>query len=469
MTIFRTLTTIPRDSGDERRVAEYLVSFAEERGLEAVMDDAYNVIIRKPASAGYEDSPVLVLQSHSDMVYVKTEDSSHNYNSPLKLIEDDGYLRAEGTSLGADNGIGMAFSLAILGSVDLQHPPLEVLFTTGEETGMEGAKALSPSVLKGRRMINLDSEWEGVYTVGCAGGITPVFHRKADWETVSAGDKAFKLTISGLIGGHSGVEIDKGRGNAIRLLARVIYAASIRLGARVRKLSGGDKANAIPNRGEAVLLVQDEVALRKLAEEYEAAFRYELSATDKNVSLSIEPWDADGKVLTADTLRDVLLLLLTVPLNVQTMNMRLKSLVESSNNIGILCCDEEAVTVTCSLRSSVRTLKELMCEQMTVLANAAHAQVRFENDYPEWTFAEDSPLRDKAVEVHVLLYGRKPELISVHGGLECGFFKASYPDMDILSVGPNLTDVHTPKEKLELASVGRVYRWLVKLLAALKD
>lgn len=469
LTIFRALTKIPRDSGDEKRVAAYLVSFAEERGLEVTVDDVYNVIIRKPATAGYENSPILVLQSHSDMVYVKGENSSHDYNSPLELIEKEGYLSAKDTSLGADNGIGMAYSLAILDSTDIPHPPLEVLFTTGEETGMEGAKGLSPSALKGRRMINLDSEWEGVYTVGCAGGITPVFTKHLHWETAPAEYRSYKLTIRGLQGGHSGVEIDKGRGNAIRMLARILYAANTRLGACVSAISGGSKANSIPDHSEAILLVQDENALKELVEEYDAAFRYELSASDKNVNLSMEPWEAGSKVLTTETLQDILMLLLAIPVNVQTMSMYLKGLVESSNNIGILRCDEREVTITCSIRSSVRTLKEMMRDQMTVLAHAAHAEVHFNNDYPEWAFAVDSPLRDKAVETYEMLYGKKPEIISIHAGLECGFFKEHYPDMDIISTGPNLVDVHTPQERLEVASAQRVYAWLVKLLSELKD
>lgn len=469
LTIFRRLTEIPRDSGDEKEVAAYLVSFAEERGLEVSTDDACNVIIRKPASAGYENAPIVVLQSHSDMVYVKSEDSDHDYCSPLKLVEKEGFLSAQGTSLGADNGIGMAFSLAILDSTELPHPPLEVLFTTNEETGMDGVKGLSSSALKGRRMINLDSEWEGVFTVGCAGGVTPVFHRKTDWETVPAGYQSFKLIISGLAGGHSGVEIDKGRGNAIRMLARVIYAANTQLDARVSAMSGGSKGNAIPDYSEVVLCVQDGSALKALAAEYDAAFRTELSASDQNVTLSVEPWEKEDRVLTAETLQDILMLLLTIPVNVQTMNMHLKDLVESSNNIGILRCDEEAVEITCSIRSSVRSLKEMMCSQMTVLAHGAHAAVDFNNDYPEWSYAVESPLRDKAAAVHEALYEKAPEMISIHAGLECGFFKERYPDMDMISTGPNLIDVHTPQEKLEIASAQRVYAWLVELLSVLND
>ncbi len=469
LTIFRRLTAIPRDSGDEKEVAAYLVSFAKERGLAVSIDDAYNVIIRKPAAAGYENAPILVLQSHSDMVYVKAENSDHNYHSPLNLLEKDGFLSAQGTSLGADNGIGMALSLAILDSTDLPHPPLEVLFTTSEETGMDGAKSLSAAALKGRRMINLDSEWEGIFTVGCAGGVTPVFRRKADWETVPADYQSFKLTISGLAGGHSGVEIDKGRGNGIRMLARVIYGASSRLDARVSAMWGGSKGNAIPDSSEAVLWVKDAAGLKALAAEYDAAFRTELSASDQTVTLSIAPWEKRNRVLTGEVLQDILMLLLTIPVNVQTMSMHLKNLVESSNNIGILRCEEEAVTITCSIRSSVRSLKEMMCDQMTALAHGAHAEVEFGNDYPEWAFAVESPLRDKAAAVYEALYEKQPAMISVHAGLECGFFKERYPDMDMISAGPNLFDVHTPQERLEIASVQRVYVWLVKLLSILND
>lgn len=467
--IFRNLTEIPRDSGDEKRIAEYLVSFAEERGLEAVVDDVYNVIIRKSATAGYENSPILVLQSHSDMVYVKSEDSSHDYNSPLELIEKEGYLSAKGTSLGADNGIGMAYSLAILDSTDIPHPPLEVLFTTGEETGMEGAKGLSPSALKGRRMINLDSEWEGVYTVGCAGGITPVFTKKPRWETVPAEYRGYKLAIRGLLGGHSGVEIDKGRGNGIRLLARVLSKITTGTECYIHTMSGGSKGNAIPNYSEAVIFVREERALKQIVEEYNDLFQYELSASDRGICLSMEPCEAERRALSKETVQDVLMLLLTIPINVQTMSMHLKNLVESSNNIGILRCDEEKITITCSIRSSVRSLKEMMCEQMTVLAAAAHAEVQFLNDYPEWSFAVESPLRDKAVDTYERLYKSTPEIISIHGGLECGFFKELYPDLDIISTGPNLFDVHSPQEKLEIASAERVYVWLKEFLSVLKS
>lgn len=467
---FRQLTEIPRDSGDEKRVAEYLLAFAAERGLEAVTDDVHNVIIRKPGTAGYEKSPAVVLQSHSDMVYIKSENSSHDYSTPLNIVEKDGFLSAEGTSLGADNGIGMAMTLAILDSSDLSHPPLEALFTTCEETGMDGVNGLSSSVLKGRRMINLDSEWEGVYTVGCAGGITSVIRRKADREDAPAGRQCFKMTLQGLAGGHSGVEIDKGRGNAVRMLARVLYEAERRLGICVSSMSGGSKGNAIPDYSEAVLLAENADALKELTEEFDAAFRDELSASDKNVSLFVEPWNREkvSGVLTESALRDILMLLLNLPVNVQTMSMHLKDLVESSNNIGILRCDENEVTVTCSVRSSVRTLKEMMCAQMESLAYGAHAEAVFSSDYPEWEFCEDSPLRDKAIEVHKRIYGKEPEIISIHAGLECGFFKEKYPDMDMISTGPNLFDVHTPQEKLEIASAQRVYRWLTELLAELK-
>ena len=468
---FRRITEIPRDSGDEKEIAEYLLSFAQERGLEAVTDEVHNVVIRKPGTSGYEEAPAVVLQSHSDMVYIKSDDSSHDYQSPLKVVEKDGFLSAEGTSLGADNGIGMAMTLAILDNADLSHPPLEALFTTDEETGMDGVNHLSPFWLKGRRMINLDSEWEGIYTVGCAGGVTPVLRRKAEWEDAPSDWQCFRLMLRGLSGGHSGVEIDKGRGNAIRMLARVLYAAETRLGICVSTMSGGSKGNAIPDYGEAVLLVENADALKKLTEEFDTAFRDELSASDKNVRLSLEPWNREEncRVLTAEVLQDILMLLLNLPVNVQTMSMHLKDLVESSNNIGILRCDENEITITCSIRSSVRSLKEMMCNQMVALAHGAHAEIGFSSDYPEWAFCEDSPLRDKAVEVHKKIYGKEPGIISIHAGLECGFFKEKYPDMDMISTGPNLFDVHTPQEKLEIASAQRVYRWLTELLAELKD
>ena len=464
--IFRTITTIPRTSGDEKRIGEYLLAFAKERGLDAEMDSVYNVVIRKPGTKGYEASPTLVLQSHTDMVYIKSESSVHDYNNPLNIVEKDGFLSASGTSLGADNGIGMAYILALLDSTDVPHPPLEGLFTTGEETGMEGVTNLSPTLLKGRRMINLDSEWEGAFTVGCAGGNMPTFTRKASWEA-APNCKSFKITISGLQGGHSGVEIHKGRGNAIRLLGRVLFAANTKLSARIGTLSGGSKMNAIPDRAEAVLFVEDECALEALIEEYNAAFKYELSGSDKGVSLTMQACDFDGKVLDERVLQDVLALILNIPVNVQTMNMHLTDLVESSNNIGVLACTDDAVSIACAIRSSVVTLKSFMNDQMILLAKTTNSEVCIENDYPEWAFAVNSPLRDKAIEIYEKKYGKQPEVISIHAGLECGFFKAVYPDMDMISTGPNLYDVHTPMERLDIVSAKRVYEWLVELVAAL--
>ncbi len=469
LTFFREITTVPRDSGDEKRIGEYLLTFAKERGLAAQRDDLWNVIIRKSGTAGYETAPTVVLQSHTDMVYIKSEDSTHDYNSPLVLVEKDGLLKAEGTSLGADNGMGIAYALALLDSTQLSHPPLEALFTTGEETGLQGVAGLSPQAITGRRLINLDSECEGTFTVGCAGGLRAILTKPITRQIAPAEYKCFTITINGLKGGHSGIEIGAGRGNAIRLLARVLQEATEKLGALIGGLDGGEKMNAIPSSAQAVILVEDEAALDVLIQECGQAFQEELSGSDKEVALHKAPCTYQGQVLSVTDARQMLLLLLNLPNGVQSMSMHLAGLVESSNNIGVVNCEQDRVTVTCALRSSVASLKHLMRTQIEMLARSVSAEADFQSDYPHWSYQPVSPLRDKGVEVYTRLYGQEPEIVAIHAGLECGYLKSLYLDMDMISTGPNIKGAHTPLETLDLASAQRVWQWLVKLVAELKS
>lgn len=460
---FKEITAIPRDSGDESRIAEYLTGFAKSRGLYAERDGVDNVLIRKPGSPGLESAPALVLQGHTDMVYVKTPDSAHDYDSPLELYESDGLLRAKGTSLGADDGIAIAYMLALLDDDAITHPPIEAVFTSGEEVGMTGVAGFNAGSLTGRRMINLDSEEEGVFIAGCAGGMTPVLTLKPEWiSDIPAGYKSFEITVTGLLGGHSGKDIDKSRGNAIRLLGRLLLAVSCHLGALVGEMEGGAKSNAIPSYARAVALVRDAAALHALMSEYGAIFKSELSASDPNVEVVCGECGYGGGVLSARTLESALTLLLTIPDGVLSMHDK-PALPESSNNIGILRLDGGALTITCLVRSSKRSLKLSVCEQIRLIAEAAGAEISQEADCPEWEYEPKSPLRDKAAAVYKRLFGTKPKVTVMHAGLECGYFKELYPDMDIISAGPSIYDIHTPEEALNLASADRMWEWLKEI------
>ena len=467
--IFKELTAVPRDSGDEGAVAAYLLGFAAKNGLEALRDGANNVLIRKKGSAGRESEPALILQSHTDMVYVKDEASAHRYGEPLPIVEADGFLRSDGTSLGADNGAGCAYVLALLESDGLSHPPLEALFIAGEEIGMLGAAALDPAWLTGRRMLNLDSEKEGAFILGCAGGVTAIIRLAPEFEKAPEELAACKVGVGGLKGGHSGLDANEGRGNAIRLLSRFLFTAWETLGARAAEIQGGGKVNAIPSHAEAIVLIRDPEALRKLADRCQAVFREELSGADDDVTVTVSPCAGTADVLTEKCFHRLLFLLMNIPDGVQGMSRKLDGFVETSNNIGILTASPEFtspafIEIGCALRSSKVSQKEFMRNQLSLLAGLAEAGMRFEGDYPAWDCVPYSPLQEKASEVYRKLYGAEPELMVLHAGLECGYFQSLYPDMDLLSAGPNLFEVHTPRERLDIVSMERVWNWLTELL-----
>jgi len=466
---FKELTRIPRETGDEKAVSDYILEFARRRGLEAVQDEVYNVIVYKPGTPGYEQAPAVVLQGHLDMVYIKGESSPHDYNSPLELIEEADMLRANDTSLGADNGIGCAYALALLDSTDLPHPPLEALFTTGEEVGMVGVETLDPARIHGRRLINLDSEGDNGFTVGCAGGVRISVRLDAGWTDPPAGYAAWVLNIHELRGGHSGLEIDKGRGNANRLLGRTLLAVSRKTALRVGALSGGSKTNAIPDRAEAVLLVpeKDAASLQAAVAGCQEDFRAELGASDPDVTLSLSPAQA-GQGLSEKAAQGVITLLCAIPTGVQSMSMYLPGLVECSNNIGTLVCEDGAVHIHCAVRSSVSSLKHAVCDQIELIATAAGASTERASAYPAWPYAPQSPLRDLCTAVYREIYGREPEVGAIHAGLECGYFIEMWPDMDVISMGPNISGAHTPQETLDLASCRRMWQLLLRLLAAMK-
>ncbi len=469
---FEDLTQIPRCSGNEKRISDYLVDFAKQRNLEVIQDKALNIIIKKPGTKGYENSPTVILQGHMDMVCEKNKDTSHDFSSePLKLRIEDDMLMATGTTLGADNGIAVAYALAILDSNDISHPPLEVLVTTEEETGMGGANNLDPKNLKGKILINIDSEEEGTLLVSCAGGIRNTISIPIEWASTSDNFLPFELRVRGLKGGHSGMEINKGRGNSNIILGRILQGISSNNDVYLAEISGGAKMNAIPRESDAVLLVKsnDKTKVEEEIKEWNMKIGNELKTADPDVKIEFEPLNSKyQKVFSKETMKKVISALVLIPNGVQTMSMEIEGLVQSSTNLGVLTTTEKEVLLECAVRSSVKTLKLDIVNKMEALANLIGANSSTEGDYPAWEFRKDSYIRKVFVDCYKKMYGKEPIITAIHAGLECGLFDEKFDDVDMISLGPNMYDVHTPDEHVSISSTKRVWNYLLEVLKSIK-
>lgn len=470
--LFEAMNQIPRCSGDEKRVSDWLMAFGEKNGLESIQEPCGNVILKKPGTRGYEDQPAVILQGHMDMVCVRAEGSQHDFaTDPVKLAVEGEFLLAEETSIGADNGIAVAMALAILEDQSLEHPPLEVLITVAEETGMDGAVKLNSANLKGQALINLDSEEEGVLLASCAGGVRASVHLPVEVEArVEEGLDAV-LTITGLKGGHSGIEIDKGRANAIVLLGRVMRDL-LGMGVQISRIEGGEKMNAIANKAAAHLVFKpawlEEV--QKTIAAWEARLRNEFQLVDPDLKLVLKVMEARSEnaseeVFSLETAENAAALLRLIPNGVQSMSAGIPGLVESSNNIGVLNTTEEGfIEIDCAIRSSVRSLKAELVDRMLIACTLTGAELKLMSDYPEWAFAPASEMRDTMIETYRALYGKEMTVSAIHAGLECGILKEKLGPIDFVSIGADLFDVHTPKERLNMASTERVYDFVVEVL-----
>ena len=458
---FEELCAIPHGSRDTKRISDYCVRFAQARGLRYVQDAYNNVVIYKDGTPGYENHPTVILQGHLDMVCEKEPDCDIDFSKDgLRLRQDGTCLFAEGTTLGGDDGIAVAYALAVLDSTELAHPPLEAVFTVDEEIGMLGANAMDMSVLKGRVMLNIDSEDEGILTAGCAGGATAGLTLPAQWEAASG--QAWRVRVDGLTGGHSGVEIHKGRANANKLMGRLL---SLLPEFRLAGVNGGAKDNAIPRSCEA-LLVSGAPDFEERFAAAKAQCMGKLPATEPHAKLFCEKAEA-GKVLTAECTAAVLGLLLELPNGVQAMSRDIEGLVQTSLNLGILKTTEESVAMTFSVRSSVGAEKAALTARLAGLAEKYGAAYSQSGEYPAWEYRRDSRLRETMVGVFEELYGKKPVVDVIHAGLECGIFSDRLPGLDAVSFGPQMHDIHTSRERLELASVARTWDYLVAVLARL--
>lgn len=469
---FEKLSQIPRGSGNEKEVSDYLVSFAKEHNLECVQDSALNVVIKKKATKGYENSPAVVMQGHMDMVCEKNIDTEHDFTKdPLKLRIVDDMVYATGTTLGADNGIAVAMGLAILASNEYEHPAIELLVTTSEETGMYGAMALDPKNIEGRTLINIDSEEEGVLLVSCAGGVTAKTTIPAVCEAIDGNLVPYIVKIRGLKGGHSGMEIDKERANSNKLMGRILMSILSEIDFRLSSLNGGSKHNAIPRETDAVILVraEDKALAEKKISECGEVFKTELRASDPDVRVEFEVLPTmPEEMLSKESTNNVVNYLYLVINGVTSMSMEIKGLVESSLNLGVISTQKDSIEFISSIRSSVRSLKDELYNRLVVTAKLNGGSVASEGGYPEWSYNPDSKIRVIFEEVYEKMYGKKPHITAIHAGLECGLFAEKFGELDAISFGPNLYDVHTPNEHMSISSIQRMWEYLLQVLKNVK-
>lgn len=458
---FEELCAIPHGSGNTDGIAIYLENFAKAHQFRYVRDKMNNIIVYKDAAKGYENAPPVILQGHTDMVCAKDADCTKDMSREgLDLRADGDFLFAEGTTLGGDDGIAVAMILAILES-DLPMPAIEAVFTVDEEIGMFGAAALDLSLLHGRTMINVDSESEGVVTVGCAGGV--MAKCTLPMQRISASEEALKISVSGISGGHSGEAIGDGRANAVTLLARLLLTISKETKISLADISGGVKENVIPSSAEAVITAQDADAVKKTVAAWEKIYRSEYAETDPELTLAAERTTAQS-VCDAESTARAICFLTNLPNGVYAMSRALPGLVQTSLSLGVVRMDQKALYTEQCVRSNVGTQKKMLTDRIASLAQTLGGTVMLEGDYPAWEYRKESPLRNLMCAVYREQNGKDLRLAAIHGGLECGIFAGKIEDFDCVSVGPDILDIHSPRERLSIASTARVYAWITETL-----
>ena len=469
--IFEEITRVPRPSKHEEKIIEYLVDFAKKHNLQHKVDAAGNVVIYKPATAGYESHPAVVLQSHSDMVCEKNADKVHDFmTDPIEAYIDGEWVKAKGTTLGADCGIGMAAALAVLVDNSLRHPAIEALFTVDEETGLTGAFNLAPDMLSGKYLLNLDSEDEGELFIGCAGGVDTLATFSYKSERAPKDYAWMRVEIGGLKGGHSGDNIPDGLGNSNKIMARLLQMASERYGLRINDFNGGNLRNAIPREAFAVVGVPEKkrAAFKRLVKNFAADIAGELQYTDSGFWMRAEECEKPSKVIDLDTQNRLLTAIVSVANGVLAMSFAMKGLVETSTNLAsVKFLPKNKIQVVTSQRSSVESAKRYAARTVEGTFSLAGAKVVHSDGYPGWAPNPQSHLLDVAVAKYRELFGKEPVVRAIHAGLECGLFLEKYPHLEMISFGPTLRGVHSPDERLEIATVDKFWAHLVALLAAL--
>jgi len=466
---FDRIRSIPRPSRHEEKIRAHLLAWAKERGFATRVDQAGNMVVTVPATKGHEKAPVLVLQAHMDMVCEKNADVSFDFaHDAIQLERDGDWLKAKGTTLGADNGIGLAAALAVADDDTVVHGPLELLITMDEETGLTGAAQLDPSLVGGRRMLNLDSEELYAIYIGCSGGGNSVFTLPVEGEAPARGARTVEIAVTGLKGGHSGMEIQMQRGNAIRLLARILRAVGGEI--RIDKIDGGNAHNAIPREARAVITLPASGvdALRSAVEEQSGAIKEELAVSDAGVAIAVNDVSATpARVMTADSTRRVIGMLASLPHGVDAMSLDVPGLVETSSNLAAVKTEGDSVTVLMSVRSSIRSSLIALRDRAQAAAELAGASVEHKDPYPGWKPNLKSEVLGKAKRVHKDQLGREPHLTAIHAGLECGVIGEKYPGMDMISFGPTIEGPHSPDERVNIPSVETFWKFLSALVTEL--
>ncbi|MBI3146097.1 MAG: aminoacyl-histidine dipeptidase [Pseudogulbenkiania sp.] len=465
---FQTLCDIPRPSKHEQHLRDYLQGWAELKGLGTQVDSAGNLVIKKPATPGMEDRRGVVLQGHLDMVCQANSGTEHDFfNDPIRPVLRDGWLVADNTTLGADNGIGVALALAVLGSDTLSHGPVEVLLTVDEEAGMGGALGLDGGVLDGDMLINIDTEDWGEFYLGCAGGVDVNVRRAYAVEALPTGYVSGRLSVKGLRGGHSGVDIHEERGNANKLLIRLIRELEDELALRVASFQGGSARNALAREAFAVVAypAADAGRLASRLDAFQQAMRFELAGVDEGVTLALEPASADRVMSLADQ-RTLFAALHAAPHGVRRMSRRVPGVVETSNNLGVIALDQGKLFANFMVRSLLDAGTRLLAGEIDSLFGLIGAEVEKEGEYPGWAPNPQSPLLELFQQVYAREYGHRAEVKVIHAGLECGILGAKYPHMDMVSFGPDIRGAHAPGERVRVETVGHAWHLLQAVLAA---
>ena len=465
---FEMICGIPHGSWNEKALSNAILAWAKDLGLEAYQDEMWNLVIKKPATAGYENAPAVILQAHIDMVCEKNADVEFDFDAQgIDIYIDGDFIKARGTTLGGDNGIGAAMGMAVLADNSLQHPAIEVVLTTVEEAGMDGAKALDVSILDGKIFINIDNSDEGIFITGCAGGARVNIAMDMEFEGLPEGDfTCHEIFVGGLKGGHSGIDIHLERANSNKLLARALN--SLPMPYFISEISGGSKDNAIPREAFAKLCVPQEHKDALLAEiaALEIVLQKEYKTTEPDLFLRATEGKscACGKIFAPNLQKSLINLLLLIPSGIEHMSADVPELVETSNNMGVIRMEGNKIVITNAVRSSVETRKHALCARIVAAAQALGANAAITDGYPGWQYAPISPIRDNFVRIWTEKFGKTPIIKAIHAGLECGVFAEKLPGLDMIAFGPNMFDLHTPDERASISSTEKCYSFLKDVL-----
>ncbi len=469
---FADLNRVPRPSKKERRVIEFVKQFAEQQGLEHSVDEAGNVIVRKPASAGMEDRTPIVMQSHLDMVCQKNADTQFDFETQgIQMVVDGDWVKARGTTLGADNGLGVASMMTVLSSTDIDHPPVEALFTVDEETGMTGAKELQGGRLNGKILLNLDTEDDDELTIGCAGGVELTATLAYSPEDAAADMSGYRVIVRGLTGGHSGVDIHLGRGNANKLMNRLLWGAAQRFGIRVSEINGGGLRNAIPRESFSTVAVPAANASDFTAwiGQQAAVIRGEYLTTDPELEVTVEACDSPENTIPADLQRLLLGTIYACPCGIHRMSPDIEDLVQTSNNLASVSVKDGAVTIGCLTRSSVDSERDDLAQAIRATFELTGARVDSLGEYPGWQPVPDSAIVKLMSGLYLEMFEEPPKVLACHAGLECGILGTNYPQMQMISFGPNIRGAHSPEERAQVSSVQKYWRFLLETLRRIPD